>query len=78
MFEIIHVSRSIDVDSSWVLVQTYSEKDMQVKHTEEEPIYFDHYDPDALHDILGMQHQISQFVPNHGDKNMLSDISHYC
>ena len=51
---------------------------MKAKHTEEEPIYFDHYDPDALHDILGMQHQISQFVPNHGDKNMLSDISHYC
>ena len=31
---------------------------MKVVHTEEEPIYFDHYDPQALHDILDTQQKI--------------------
>ena len=32
--------------------------------------YFDHYDPDALHDILDTQHKIAQLMKNRGDKNM--------
>ena len=43
---------------------------MKVQHTEEEPIYFDHYDPEALHDILGTQHKITQYMKNRGDKKM--------
>ena len=57
-------SPSIDVDSSWLPVKKYIEKDMKVQSTDEEPIYFDHYDPDALHEILDTQHKIIQFMKN--------------
>ena len=68
-FERIYIfSPSIDVDSSWLPVKKYIEKEMKVQHTEEEPIYFDHYDPDALHDILDTQHKIAQYMNNRGDK----------
>ena len=35
-------SPSIEVDSTWVPVKEYIEKEMKVKHSTEEPIYFDH------------------------------------
>ncbi|MFM7980663.1 MAG: hypothetical protein ACKPKO_15225 [Candidatus Fonsibacter sp.] len=48
-FERIYIfSPSIDVDSSWLPVKKYIEKEMKAQPTEEKPIYFDHYDPDAL------------------------------
>ena len=38
-------SPSVEVDSSWLLVKKYIEYHMKVAHTEEEPVYFEHYDP---------------------------------
>ena len=43
---------------------------MKVKDTDEEHIYFDHYDLDALHDILDIQHKITQYIKHRGDHNM--------
>ena len=43
---------------------------MKVQSTDEEPIYFDHYDPDALHEILDTQHKIIQFMQNRGAKQL--------
>lgn len=54
-------SPSIEVDSSWIPVKKYITDHMKVVHTEEEPIYFDHYDPKALHDILDIQHKITDY-----------------
>ncbi len=34
---------------------------MKVKHTAEEQVYFDHYDPEALANILETQQKITQF-----------------
>ncbi|MFM7983678.1 MAG: hypothetical protein ACKPKO_30575, partial [Candidatus Fonsibacter sp.] len=51
-------------------MKKYIEKEMKVQHTEEEPIYFDHYNPEALHDILDTQHKITQYMKNRGDKKM--------
>ena len=39
---------------------------MKVKHTEEEPIYFDHYDPEALANVLETQHKITNFLKKRG------------
>jgi predicted AAA+ superfamily ATPase len=33
-------SPSIDVDATWIPVKSYIEKEMRVKHTKEEPIYY--------------------------------------
>ena len=52
----------IEVDMTWGPVKQYIEKHMKVGHTTEEPIYFDHYDPDALANILETQHKITQFL----------------
>ena len=54
-------SPSIEVDMTWKPVKDYIEKHMKVQHTEEEPIYFDHYDPEALANILETQHKITTF-----------------
>ena len=34
---------------------------MNVKHTDDDPIYFDHYDAEALNDILDTQQKIIEF-----------------
>ena len=54
-------SPSIEVDMTWKPVKDYIEKHMKVRHTAEEPIYFDHYDPEALATILETQHKITNF-----------------
>ncbi len=36
---------------TWRPVKDYMEKHMKVRHTADEPIYFDHYDPEALANI---------------------------
>ena len=63
-------SPSIEVDMTWRPVKEYIEKHMKVKHTAEEPIYFDHYDPDALANILDTQHKITNFMKKRGDKKL--------
>ena len=34
---------------------------MKVQHTDEEPIYFDHYNPEALHKIIDTQHKVIEY-----------------
>ena len=63
-------SPSIEVDLTWRPVKDYIEKHMKVKHTPEEPLYFDHYDPEALATILENQHKITNFMKKRGDKNL--------
>ena len=55
-------SPSIDVDASWLPVEKYIENKMGVKHTDDDPIYFDHYDPEALRDILDTQRKITEYT----------------
>jgi hypothetical protein len=43
---------------------------MKVRNTIEEPIYFDHYDPDSLANILNTQHQITNFLKKRGDNKL--------
>ena len=63
-------SPSIEVDQTWAPVKSYIEKHMKVKNTDEDPIYFDHYDPDALTRILDTQHKITNFLKKRGDKKL--------
>jgi len=63
-------SPSIEVDQTWGPVKKYIEKEMKVKHTTEDPIYFDHYDPEALANILETQHKITNFLKKRGDKKL--------
>ena len=55
-------SPSIDVDYSWEPVKEYINKTMKVKDTKDEPIYFDHYDPQALEHIVSTQHKIAEYM----------------
>ncbi len=55
-------SPSIEVDyQTWKPVKDYIEKDMGLKHTEEEPIYFGEYDPVALNKIINDQGKCANF-----------------
>ena len=37
----------------------YFEHEIGVKHTDDDSIYFDHYDPESLHEILDTQQKIT-------------------
>ena len=63
-------SPSIEVDASWLPVKEYIEKDMKVQHTKEEPIYFDHYDPEDLQQIIGTQHKVTDYMKKNGAKKL--------
>ena len=63
-------SPSIDVDMTWEPVKHYIEKSMNIQHTDDEPIYFDHYDPVALEHIIGVQHKLAQYQKKNGFKKL--------
>ena len=65
-------SPSINVDSTWLSVKEYIEKEMHVQQTDKEPIYFDHYNPDDLQQIIETQHKVIQFQKKHGHKKLFS------
>ena len=65
-------SPSIDVDSTWLPVKKYIEHEMKVQHKDEEPIYFDHYDPEALHKIIDTQHKVIEFMKKKNIKTLYS------
>ena len=60
----------IYVDSLWLPAKNYIEKEMKVQRTDEDPIYFDHYDRDALHEVLDTKHYITHCMKNQGDKRL--------
>ncbi len=47
---------------TWQPVKDYIEKTMKVKHTDEEPIYFQEYEPEALENIIDTQHKIITYM----------------
>lgn len=63
-------SPSIDVDQTWNPVKKYIEQHMKVTHTDEEPIYFDHYDSEALANIIKTQHRLSEYMKKHDHKKL--------
>ena len=65
-------SPSIDVDSTWIPVKEYIEKEMKVQNTKEDPIYFDHYDPESLHKIIDTQHKVIHYMKKQKQKTLYS------
>ena len=63
-------SPSINVDASWRPVKAYIEKEMLVDHTEEDPVYFDHYNPLDLQKIIATQHKVSEFMKKKNSKKI--------
>lgn len=54
-------SPSIDVDKTWKPVREYIEKSLKV-NPDKEKIYFDHYDAEALENIIATQHKIAEHM----------------
>jgi ABC-type cobalamin/Fe3+-siderophores transport system ATPase subunit len=65
-------SPSIDVDATWRPVKKYIEEEMKVQNTKEEPLYFDHYDPETLHKIIDTQHKVIDFMKKKNLKTLYS------
>ena len=63
-------SPSINVDMTWQPVKDYIEKTMKVKHTDEEPIYFQEYEPEALENIIDTQHKIITYMKKQNHKKL--------
>ena len=65
-------SPSIEVDHTWVPVKKYISEEMKVVHSDEEPIYFDHYDPEALSNIIEVQHKITNYMKKQNKTKLFS------
>ena len=57
---------SINVDYTWRTVKEYIEKVMKVKETEEDTLYFDHYNHDDLQNIIDTQHKVIDYKKKQG------------
>jgi len=65
-------SPSIDVDSTWLPVKKYIEDEMELKESDKEKFYFDHYDPNDLQNIIDTQHKVIEYMKKKGHKKLYS------
>ena len=65
-------SPSIDVDSTWLPVKKYIEDEMELKESDKEKFYFDHYDPNDLQNIIDTQHKVTEYMKKKGHKKLYS------
>ena len=65
-------SPSIDRVSTWLPAKKYISEEMKVHHSKDEPIYFDHYDPEALHKIINTQHKVIDYMKKQNIKKLFS------
>ena len=65
-------SPSIDVDSTWLPVKKYIEDEMELKESDKEKFYFDHYDPDELQNIIDTQHKVIEYMKKKNHKKLYS------
>ena len=65
-------SPSINVDATWAPVKEYIEKEMNVKRPQDEPIYSDRYNPEALLKIITAQHKVLEFQKKQKHKKSFS------
>ena len=72
LFQRIYIfSPSIDVDfQTWQPVKTHIEKDLKIKDTEEEPIYFSEYNSEALEKIIDTQRKITEYQKKQEHKKL--------
>ena len=63
-------SPGIDVDSTWLPVE-YIEKGMKVR-PEKEEIYFNHYNPESLQNIIDTQHKLIDHMKKENYKKLYS------
>ena len=64
-FERLYIfSPSVHVDQTWQAVKDYQEKIMKVKETPKETLYFDHYNPEDLQNIIETQHKVILHMKN--------------
>ena len=63
-------SPSIHVDYTWVPVKEYISKEMKVEETDTDKFYYDHYDFEALSNIINTQHKIIDYMKKHGQKKL--------
>jgi hypothetical protein len=62
---------SIEVDfQTWKPVKDYIEKEMGLKHTDEEPIYFGEYDAEALNKIINQQRKVCELQKKENHKTL--------
>ena len=63
-------SPSINVDSNWLSVKQYINNDLKLQETEDDKFYYDHYDAEALENIINTQHKIIEYMKKNKYKHL--------
>ena len=72
LFKRIYIfSPSIDVDfQTWQPVKSHIEKDLKIRETDEEKLYFSEYNPEALENIIDTQKKVTEFQKKQDHKKL--------
>ena len=62
-FEMIYIfSPTVFIDDTWTVVKKYIENEMDIKHSDEHPIYFDNFEEKDLKNIIDTQEGIIKYM----------------
>ena len=63
-------SPSIHIDYTWLPVKDYIKKDIKIEETDTDKFYFEHYEPEALSNIIHTQHKIIEYMKKNKYKKL--------
>ena len=70
-FEKIYIfSPTIFIDDNWTVVKKYIDKEMDIKHTDEDPIYFDTFEEKDLKNVIDTQEGIIKYMKEKDYKHL--------
>ena len=70
-FEKIYIfSPTIFIDDNWTVVNKYIDKEMDIKHTDEDPIYFDTFEEKDLKNVIDTQEGIIKYMKEKDYKHL--------
>ncbi len=73
-FERVYIaSPSINVDHTWIPVKEYLDKTINLSENEP-PLYYDHYDPESLEQIIDTQKKVTEHLKSKKDNKKLYSI----
>ena len=62
VFQRVYIwSPTVNIDPNWIEVKKYIEDKLKMRNTDDDPLYFEEYNPEVLHKVIETQSKVIDY-----------------